>query len=125
METTKCIGKVMRDGHLSIPLNIFVDLGLMAGDEIELILKKYDGQKLAKRKQKDEKISYTFPEAKQKRLSELLFKNREGEITEFELAELERLVFESQLQALEKAKALYEQRNRHGVQQLLWLKMNK
>jgi len=113
METTKCIGKVMRDGHLSIPSNIFVDLVLTAGDEIELILKKYDGQKLAKRKQNNEALSDTFPEARQKRLSELLFKNREGEITKFELTELESLVFESQLKTMEKAKALYEQRKRN------------
>jgi len=110
METTKCIGKVMRDGHLSIPLNIFVDLGLTAGDEIEVILKKYDGQKVAKRKQTNETLSYTFPEAKQRRLSELLSKNREGELTKLELLELERLVFEAQLKTLERAKALYEQK---------------
>jgi len=98
--------KVLQDGHLAIPLNIFVDPGLAAGDEIEVVLKKYDEQKIVKRKRANKTPSYMFPEAKQKRLNELLFKNREGEITQFELAELERLVFEVQLKTIEKAKAI-------------------
>lgn len=110
MDATKCIGKVLQDGHLAIPLNIFVDLGLTAGEEIEVRLKKLDGEKIAMKKRTADALSYSFPDAKQKRLSDLLFKNREGELTKLELLELERLVFEAQVKTLEKAKALYEQK---------------
>jgi hypothetical protein len=110
MEATKCVGKVMQDGHLAIPLNIFVDLGLTAGEEIEVRLKKLDGEKIAMRKRTADAQSYSFPEPKQKRLSELLFKNREGELAKLELLELERLVLEAQVKTLEKAKVLYEQK---------------
>jgi hypothetical protein len=114
MEATKCIGKVLQDGHLSIPLNIFVDLGLTAGDEIEVRLKKLDWEKIAMKKRTADALSYSFPESKQKRLSELLFKNREEQLTKLELLELERLVFEAQLKTLEKANAMYEQRKEHS-----------
>lgn len=110
MEATKFIGKVQQGGNLLIPLSIFIDLGLTDGDEIEVRLKKLDGEKIALRKRTSEALSYSFPEAMQKRLSELLFKNREGKLTKLELLELERLVFEAQLKTLEKAKALYEQK---------------
>lgn len=110
MEATKFIGKVQQGGQLSIPLSVFIDLGLTAGDEIEVRLKKLNGEKIALKRRTVDVLSYSFPEAKQKRLSELLFKNREGELNKSELLELERLVFEAQLKTLEKAKALYEQK---------------
>ena len=125
MEATKCIGKVLQDGHLAIPLNIFLDLGLSAGDEIELILKKSDREKLVKRKRATEAPLQTFSEAKQKRLGELLFKNREEQLTKLELLELERLVFEAQLKPLKRRKRCMNKGRNIQVQRLYRRRMNR
>ncbi len=110
METTKYVGKVLNDGHLFIPSKALLDLGLTVGDEIEIVLKKLSKDKVRRRKQTAEEAMGTFSESRQKRLSELLCRNREGELTRSELLELERLVFEAQLKTLEKAKQLYLQK---------------
>jgi hypothetical protein len=52
-------------------------------------------------------------ESSQKRMRELLFKNREGQLSPIELQELEKLVFETQIKTLEKAKDLYEQKKKN------------
>jgi bifunctional DNA-binding transcriptional regulator/antitoxin component of YhaV-PrlF toxin-antitoxin module len=119
MEATKCIGKVLQNGQVSIPLDLFAELGLIAGDEIEVTLKKLDVKKNIRRKKADEVSLFSTPEAAQKRMSELLFKNREGRITQTESLELEKLVFQTQIRTLEKAKKLYEEKNNNSESRTL------
>lgn len=109
METTKYIGKVLPNGQVSIPLDLFVEFGLSAGEEIEVTLKKLDSNRDVK------VIDASFNSIsgkKQRRLSALLYKNREGQLTDLELLELEKLIFETQIKTMEKARALFEQKNR-------------
>lgn len=110
METTKYVGKILKDGHLFIPSEAFFDLNLTVGDEIEIVLTKLNKQKVSRKKQTTEESADTFPESKQRQLSDLLFRNREGQLNRLELLELERLVFEAQLRTLEKAKLIYLQK---------------
>ena len=104
MEATKFIGKVLNNGYLAIPIETLHNLGIGDGDEIEVTLKKLKIEKAVG----DEKIlkETFFSESKQKRLSNLLAKNKEGKINASELLELEKLVFEAQLKTIEKARAL-------------------
>jgi len=104
MEATKFIGKVFNNGYLVIPIETLHNLRIGDGDEIEVTLKKLKMEKAAG----DEKIlkETFFSESKQKRLSNLLAKNKEGKINALELLELEKLVFEAQLKTIEKAKNL-------------------
>jgi bifunctional DNA-binding transcriptional regulator/antitoxin component of YhaV-PrlF toxin-antitoxin module len=113
MEVTKCLGKVLQNGQVSIPLDLFAELGLTVGEEIEVTLRKVNVKKNTKRKKTAEVALLTVSESAQKRMRELLFKNREGQISPIELLELEKLVFETQIKTLEKAKDLYEQKKKN------------
>jgi len=104
MEATKFIGKVLSNGFLAIPIETLYNLGISDGDEIEVTLKKLDMEKAAGN---ENMVKETFfSESKQKRLSKLLAKNKEGEINASELLELEKLVIEAQLKTIEKARTL-------------------
>lgn len=110
METKKFTSRVYPSGHLLIPYDAFVDLALNTGDEIEVVLRKINKKKtLAKPDVKPK--SFMLCKSKQEKLSQLLFKNREGQLTESESQELEKLVFESQLLAIEKARAMLQKAN--------------
>jgi bifunctional DNA-binding transcriptional regulator/antitoxin component of YhaV-PrlF toxin-antitoxin module len=104
MEITKFVGKVLQNGYLAIPIETLHNLGIGDGDELEVTVKKLKLEKSFS----DEKLlkEISFPESKQKRLSKLLAKNQEREISASELVELEKLVFEAQLKTIEKARDL-------------------
>lgn len=116
MEVTKCLGKVLQNGQVSIPLDLFAELGLTVGEEIEVTLRKLNVKKTTRRKKAAEVPLLAVSESSKKRMRELLFKNREGQLSPIELQELENLVFETQIKTLEKAKDLYEQKKKSVVQ---------
>lgn len=59
------------------------------------------------RRKLEKAAAFTFSEEIQRRLEDLLFKKREGQLTGAEARELEALVMEVQIKTIEKARAMY------------------
>lgn len=94
MQTATCSSRLRDDGSVNIPASKRRKLGLRAGDKVEIAIYATDGGVR----------STQMSPTKQKRLDELLFRNREGDISLTEKNELETLVLEAQLLTVEKAR---------------------
>lgn len=81
-------------------------LRLRAGDKVEVIVTSTNGRV------RSPKHSIKISQAKQRRMEELLFRNRAGDITPDEKRELKALVLEDQLLTLEKAKQMLQRMRR-------------
>lgn len=99
METSHYVEQLREDGSIRLPVRIRQKLGLRRGDRVEVIISPSNGGKRSRRKPATE-----MSESRQKRMEELLFRHREGELTAAENVELESLVLEAQLLTVEKAK---------------------
>jgi bifunctional DNA-binding transcriptional regulator/antitoxin component of YhaV-PrlF toxin-antitoxin module len=129
IQSSHYIGKVLPDGHISIPLTVFEQMGLKHGDELEVALRKAESVETevsipeearslieelvgAPKSLKEAVEALTFiatemaPPKKQQRMSHLLWKNQDGTITAEEEKELDALISEGQQQTIRKAKAI-------------------
>ena len=129
VQDTHCIGRVLSNGHLEIPTIVIEQMGLKQGDEVVVALQKATStepqwfippeardlvQELVGTPQTlNEAVeglttlaTQMIPAKKQQRLSHLLWKNQNGNITTEEEKELDALVAEGQEAMLCKAKAI-------------------
>lgn len=97
MEATTYSSHIRDDGSINFPVKMRHELDLRAGDRIKIVVYPTNGNGRSKR------VSTQMTPAKQKRMDELLFNHREGNISFDEKRELEALVLEAQLLTVEKA----------------------
>ena len=100
MQAAHYSGRLDDNGRISLPLAMRRELGLRAGDSIELLIFPHNGDIASG------KSSTQMPRAKQRRMNELLARHREGDLAAHEKRELEALVWEAQLLTVEKAKGI-------------------
>jgi|GEM_PF-6204686 len=98
MEAATYSSRIREDGSINFPVKMRHELGLRAGDKIKIVVYPANGNGRSKR------LSTQMAPAKQKRMDELLFRHREGDISFEEKSELEALVLEAQILTVEKAK---------------------
>ena len=106
METVHYLGHLREDGSISLPPRMRQKLRLRSGDKIEVVIASTNGR------DRSRKHSIEMSKAKQRRMEELLFRNREGEITPDEKREMKALVLESQLLTIEKAQKMLQRLRR-------------
>jgi AbrB family looped-hinge helix DNA binding protein len=99
-------GRLREDGSIGLPAKMRQKLGLRAGDKVEVVVYPSNGNARSRRP------SLRMFRARQKRMDELLFRHREGDLTPNEKRELEALVLEAQLLTVEKAKRSLRQRRK-------------
>jgi len=98
MSTVNCVSCLRDDGSVGLPAKLRRELDLRAGDKIEIVVYPVND------KTRSAKPSVRMSPTKQKRMDELLFRHREGDISFEEKSELEALVLEAQILTVEKAK---------------------
>jgi bifunctional DNA-binding transcriptional regulator/antitoxin component of YhaV-PrlF toxin-antitoxin module len=98
MQTVTCSSRLRDDGSVNIPAPKRRKLGLRTGDRVEIVIYPANG------KLRSFEPLTQMSQAKQKRMDELLFHHREGNISLVEKHELEALVLEAQLLTVEKAR---------------------
>jgi len=98
MEVATYSSHIRDDGSISFPVKMRDELGLRTGEKIKIVVYPANGNGRSKRS------STQMIPAKHKRMDELLFRHREGNISVEEKRELETLVLEAQILTIEKAK---------------------
>lgn len=104
MQALNFSGRLREDGSISLPTKMRQKLGLRTGDKVEIFIYPGGSGKATS------KAETEMPFERQKRLEELLFRHREGELSSSEKRELEALVLEAQLLTVEKARRLLHRR---------------
>jgi bifunctional DNA-binding transcriptional regulator/antitoxin component of YhaV-PrlF toxin-antitoxin module len=98
MEAATYSSRIRDDGSINFPIKMRHELGLRTGDKIKIVVYPANGNGRSKRS------STQMTSAKQKRMDDLLFRHREGDLSSDEKNELEALVLEAQILTVEKAK---------------------
>jgi bifunctional DNA-binding transcriptional regulator/antitoxin component of YhaV-PrlF toxin-antitoxin module len=98
MEAATYSSHIRDDGSINFPIKMRHELGLRTGDKITIVV--YPSNENGRSR----KSSTQMMPAKQKRMDELLFRHREGDLSSEEKNELEALVLEAQILTVEKAK---------------------
>ena len=130
-QQTVYTGKVLQDGHLSLPKMVQRKLGLQQGDAIRVLLRPVEAASIQSKRELPDSVRaqveelvgpqptrqqavaglvkvahHLLPPRKQRRLSHLLWKNQAGEITREEEKELDELIAEGEQGTIRKAKAI-------------------
>jgi len=108
MEVVTCSSRIRDDGSINFPVKMRHELGLRTGDKIKIVVYPANGNGRSKRS------STQMAPAKQKRMDDLLFQNREGTLSVDEKNELEALVLEAQILTIEKARQSLLRRSRRS-----------
>lgn len=98
MEAATYSSHIRDDGSIRFPLKMRHELGLRAGDKITIVVYPLNENGRSR------KSSTQMMPAKQKRMDELLFRHREGDLSSEEKNELKTLVLEAQILTVEKAR---------------------
>ena len=106
MQTIRYAGRLEVDGSIRLPNTVQRKLGVRAGDKVEILISSLSNGTSRLGKSKTQ-----MSQAKQRRMSDLLFRNREDDLNLDEKNELEALVLEAQLLTIAKAQRML-QKNR-------------
>lgn len=103
MQTIRYAGRIDVNGSIRLPNTLQHKLGVRAGDKVDILISSFSNGASGASKSKTQ-----MSQAKQRRMNDLLFRNREDDLNLDEKNELEALVLEAQLLTIAKAQRMLQ-----------------